>query len=149
MSDFKLDIPNAHHLPGKVVTGGQPGEHHLRAAQQAGCRTVINLRPEHEFDGYDEPAAVSNLGMHYVNIPVAGPGDLSEANARRLEEVLGADGATPAMVHCGSGNRVGALMACRARHVHGQDKESALRFGTESGLDPSSPLFAITQNVLD
>jgi uncharacterized protein (TIGR01244 family) len=145
----EIDIPDAREVGGDVLSGGQPSREQLRTARAQGYRTIVNLRPDGEFNDYDEAEAVREEGMHYVHIPVAGPGDLSPGNARKLDDALGGGDATPAMVHCGSGNRVGALMACRARHVHGQDKESALRLGEQAGLDPTTPLYGATSKALD
>ena len=38
------------------------------------------------------------------------------------------------MVHCASGNRVGALFALKAFHLEDADVESALASGREAGL---------------
>lgn len=145
----EIDIPNARVIHANVLTGGQPSREHLHKAQEKGYRTIVNLRPEGEFDEFDEAGTVAELGMRYVHIPVAGAGDLNENNARRLHEVLIGEEDAPVMVHCGSGNRVGALMACRARHILSHDKEEALRLGREAGLDPASQLFSVTSQVID
>lgn len=145
----EIDIPNARVVHGNVLTGGQPSRDHLHNAREKGYRIIVNLRAEGEFDEFDEARTVDELGMRYVHIPVAGAGDLNESNARRLHETLAGEADAPVMVHCGSGNRVGALMACRARHMQAHDKEEALRVGREAGLDPASPLFNVTTQVLD
>lgn len=43
------------------------------------------------------------------------------------------------IVHCGSGNRVGALFALRAFHDEGYDLESAMEKGGLAGLTKLEP----------
>lgn len=122
-----------------VATGGQPSPAHLRDAQARGFRRIVNLRPHSEPIGYDEAALAAELGLDYVNIPIAGPGDLTSDNARALDVALqGAGG--PVLVHCASSNRVGALLALRAQQLQGQSVEDALAVGRAGGLKAMEPL---------
>lgn len=149
MPNPETDLPNARSLDHGITSGGQPSEAHLHTAQRAGVKTVVNLRPEHEFTAYDEPALAADLGLRYINIPVAGPRDLTRENADKLDQALTADQATPAIVHCASGNRVGALLAYRARYISGETKDRALQIGLNAGLQPDSPLFTATEQALE
>jgi len=79
------------------------------------------------------------LGMTYVSIPIAGAADISEENARRLAEVLDV-GADPVVVHCASGNRVGALFALKAYYVDGKTPEEALALGKAAGVTRLEPV---------
>ena len=84
----------------------------MRAAAEAGVKTVVNLRTKgEEGEIPDEKALVEELGMRYLFIPIGGAEDLSEANARKLLGVIEDPAALPAIVHCRSGNRVGRLLA--------------------------------------
>ncbi|MDH5676786.1 MAG: sulfur transferase domain-containing protein [Myxococcales bacterium] len=129
-----LEIPNAAQPLPQVTTGGQPSDEQLSAAREQGYRTVISLRTEGEQGSEGERAKVEALGMVFVSIPVAGADDLSEENARRLAEALAADDAKPAIVHCGSGNRAGALLSMKAFLVDGASAEEALALGKRAGL---------------
>jgi uncharacterized protein (TIGR01244 family) len=135
-----IDIPNAcSPLPG-VCSGGRPRPEHLREAKAQGVRTVINLCPPAEAGDYDEPALVAELGMEYVNIPVSGAADLTVAKARQLADALADAGpAHPVLLHCQSGNRIGALMAVKARFVDGLPPEAALAAGRAAGLKGLEP----------
>ena len=100
---------------------------------------VVNTRGHGEPGTDVEPEIVSGLGMDYLHIPMAGPGDVTLENAQRLAKALeGAEG--PAMVHCASGNRVGALFALKAFHIDGETLESALAVGRSTGLTRMEPL---------
>ena len=48
--------------------------------------------------------------------------------------MLSEEGEGKVLMHCGSGNRVGAMMALRARWVQGRSAEEALAIGRSSGL---------------
>ncbi len=137
------DIPNARLIGNQILTGGQPAHATLDQLCQAGCCTVVNLRPTGEFGAFDEASAVTACGMRYVHIPVASPGDLTVENARRLHAALDADDEAVVLVHCASGNRVGALMALRAHAVEGKPAAEAVQIGLEAGLDPSGPLYQL------
>ncbi len=131
MADNDVAIINAKTPFEGVLTGGQPSGDQLQAARDAGYRTIVNLRPDAELGGWDEAQAVQNLGMRYVHIPIASGADLSEEAARKLAAAIEE---TPVMVHCGSGNRVGALFAVKARLIDGEDTETAVATGKRAGL---------------
>lgn len=135
-----IDIPNACTPASGVCSGGRPRPEHLRAAQAKGVRTVINLCPPAEAGDYDEPALVAELGMNYVNIPISGAVDLTRANAQKLADALRDAGpGQPVLLHCQSGNRVGALMALKARFVDGLAPAEALAAGRAAGLKALEP----------
>ena len=119
--------------------GGQPSADDLQRLAESGVRYVINLRPAAEQTGYDESAAVQAEGMEYHNLPVAGAADISFANAQALDALLAEIGDEPVLLHCASGNRVGALMALRAA-MQGQDDEAAIAEGRRWGMTRLEPL---------
>lgn len=124
-----LGLPNAKEpMPG-VLTGGVPTEEDLKAAKSLGVTTVVSLLP----DADAERTQVEALGMTFVSIPVASPADLTEDNARQLGEAMSSHD-KPMIVHCASGNRVGALMALEAFYVEGMSRDEALKRGEDAGL---------------
>ena len=132
------ELPNAGQPFPEVSTAGRPSAEQFALAKQRGVGTVINLCPHSEPAAYDEPALMQELGLNYVNIPVAGGPDLSEANARKLAEALAAaQGAT--LVHCASSNRVGALFALKAHWLDGKSVDEALQIGRDAGLRAMEP----------
>ena len=135
-----LDIRNARAPFPDLLTGGQVSEEELAWAARNGYRTVINLRPPGEKDELaDEAGLVDQLGMRYVTIPVAGADGVTEENAKRLADALSTADALPAIVHCASGNRVGALFALQA-HAEGAAAEEALDVGLSAGLTRLEPV---------
>ena len=114
-----------------VTSAGQPDEAAFRAFAESGVTTVIDLRMPGEDRGLDEPAVVAGLGMSYVALPTSGE-EITFEQARRLDELIDA-AAGPVLVHCGSANRVGALVALSEYAASG-DRELALERGRQAGL---------------
>ncbi|MEM9069295.1 MAG: sulfur transferase domain-containing protein [Myxococcota bacterium] len=129
-----IGLANEARLESGLIVGGQPTGEVLERARQAGVTTVISLRQSSEPGFDDEREAVERLGASFVSIPIAGPGDVTEANARTLHEALQHAGEETTLLHCGSGNRVGALLALRAFHVDGRSREESLAVGRAAGL---------------
>ncbi len=116
-----------------VTSSGQPNAEALKVFSDSGYAAVIDLRGESENRGLeDEQAVVEDLGMDYVSFPITGRDGISFENAERLDSLIEQyDG--PVLVHCGSGNRVGALLALR-ESLNGASDEEALEYGREGGL---------------
>lgn len=129
-----LDMPNAGQPLEGVVTGGQPTQEDLEKLAARGFATVVNLRPEGENGTSGERATVEALGLRYVSLPIAGAEDLTEANALALDALLDDTALRPMLLHCGSSNRVGALVALAAFHGDGLSADEALDRGMAAGL---------------
>ncbi len=115
-----------------AVSTAQPDADTLHIAAEAGYVAVIDLRGPEEDRGLDEKATVAELGMTYMSLPVVGNAAINYANAAELDRLLTqVDG--PVLLHCGSGNRVGALFALREK-LHGASDEQALETGRAAGL---------------
>lgn len=130
-----IDLPYAVMPFDDLLIGGQPEEEHLGEAAEAGYRTVVNLRPDDELpDWYSWDLIEEQLGMRYFHIPVAGADDITQENAQELASILDEGDNFPILMHCSSGNRVGALFAARAYFLADEDVEQALEVGRASGL---------------
>lgn len=127
-----LDMKVANALSPELITGSQPSQADLEKLKAAGVTTVINLRAASESAGFDEAAASAALGLRYVNIPIAGAGDITAENAAKLDAAL-RDAGGKTLLHCASSNRVGALLALRAASA-GQSTEEAVAFGKSAGM---------------
>ena len=116
-----------------VLTGGQPTDEQLAALRDAGYQTVINLRQPDERGTRGEAETVAGLGITYVSIPVDGKAGLNEENAAALAAALD-EAAYPVLLHCGSGNRVGALLALKAFWLEDATAEEAMAVGLAGGV---------------
>ena len=133
-----LNMRNQAHPTDTLMTGGQPSLADLAVLKERGITTVINLRGLGENLGYDEAAELEKLGISYVQIPMSSAADLTKENASKLDAAL-KDIKGTALVHCASGNRVGALLALREFQINGKSAEEAMAFGTKSGMTRLAP----------
>jgi len=115
-----------------ITSAGQPDEAAFTVFAGHGYKTVIDLRAEDEDRGLDESAVLDRLGMTYFKLPVADEDTVSYDTARKLDQLIEAsDG--PFLIHCKSGNRVGALLALR-KSLDGADDAAAMAYGKEGGM---------------
>ena len=105
---------------------------------EAGIGTVLDIREGWEPRGHDEPAAVEAAGLRYVNVPF-GHGRIPAATFERVREVMREAGERPILVHCASGNRVGAALLPWWILDQGLSEEEGIRAALEAGLG-SRPL---------
>lgn len=132
-----LRLPNQCSPSPDLISCGLPSAQDLQHAKAVGIKTVINLCGTHETQG--EANFVASLGMRYFNIPVSGAADLTETKAQQLAEVVNHCDNHPVLIHCMSGNRVGALMAMKAFYADGVSPEQALETGRAAGLKALEP----------
>jgi uncharacterized protein (TIGR01244 family) len=119
-----------------ITAAGQPDEAALKVFAENGYAAVVDLRTAGESRGLDEEAVVEELGMDYVSLPIGSDG-ISFENARSLDELISQYDA-PVLVHCGSSNRVGALLALRAS-LKGASNDAAIEMGRKGGLTGLEP----------
>lgn len=121
-----------------LTSSGQPDANEFALFAEAGYVAVVDLRGESEDRGLDEPAVLESIGMQYVSLPLSSPDAISFENAAKLDEIVaGYDG--PVLLHCGSGNRVGALLALRAS-MNGASDDEALEYGRSAGMTGLEPV---------
>lgn len=125
-------IPNLSRA-GNLFFAGQPNSDDLGLLEGAGITTVINLRHPAELGGFDEGAAVRDLGLSYESLPWNGPDELTddvfEATRALLREVD-----SPTLFHCGSANRVGAVWLPFRVLDQGVDLEQAVAEARQVGM---------------
>ena len=124
-------IPKGKVISPMLIVGGQPTKEGLKALSEQGLRHVINLRTPSELD-FDEEKEVKELKMTYQMIPVPGAKGLTDSVIDDLHEAL--DPEVPTLVHCASGNRVGALFALRAQRHFDKGVDEAIALGVKHGL---------------
>jgi uncharacterized protein (TIGR01244 family) len=119
-------------VAGVLVTGRiAPGD--IESLRDAGIRRVVDLTPDAETPDFDEASAVRAAGLGYANLPLGGPGDLTRDNVAAFDALM-RDATQPVLVHCASGNRVGAMAALRAAWIEGRSAEHAVAIGKAWGL---------------
>jgi uncharacterized protein (TIGR01244 family) len=116
-----------------ITSAGQPDAAALRVFADSGYAVVIDMRGPDEDRGLeDEQASVEELGMDYILFPINSADDINFETAGDLNELLeSVDG--PVLLHCGSGNRVGAMLALRHR-LTGASAEESIEYGRDAGL---------------
>lgn len=124
-------------VPG-VFTAGRVQPEEVRKLADHGFRQVIDLTVDSETPEFDEAAAVRAAGIHYENLPIRGPQDLTLENVQAFDRLLSAS-PRPLLVRCASSNRVGAMAALRAAWIDGVPEEAALEEGRRWGLKGLEP----------
>ncbi len=132
-------IPAAGEPIAGVLTGGELSDELLREAARLGYRTVVDLRGEREFNLPHRRALAEQLGLRWVHVPVTGVHHLGPTRGRQLLEAIEAEDALPAIVHCVSGDRVGALFAIALCCVRGASIQRALAIGLAAGMRGLAP----------
>jgi uncharacterized protein (TIGR01244 family) len=115
-----------------ISSAGQPDKAAFKVFAEQGYTTVIDLRTKDEDRGLDEAVIISDLGMDYVVFPIEKIEEINFDNAGKLDELIAASKG-PVLVHCASGNRVGALLALR-RSLDGADDATVIAYGKEGGM---------------
>lgn len=129
-----LNLPNERSPQEHRLVSGAIDAEHLGRLRAAGVRHVINLRTQEESKGFNEAQIAAGLGIAYHSIPIKGAESLTKENARKLDELLQQAGEEPTLIHCASGNRVGALIAVREAWIKGQSVDAAIAEGHRWGL---------------
>lgn len=130
----QADIVNLRQPDANIMSSGQPTEEQFRILAESGVKHVINLRPAEEQQDFDEGALVRELNMGYHWVPVETAGGITRENAESLYQLLESLDGEPVIVHCASGNRVGALIALSSAEHEGLDMDAAMAKGEQWGL---------------
>ncbi len=128
------DLPEASRPYHNILASAQPSEEQLADVGELGVKKVINLRAADEDGFFDAEELLAQMGIDYVNIPVADPDDLSPEKVEEVNEAL-REVQGDALIHCGTSERAGAMLALRADQFLGAQPMEALRRGRVAGLD--------------
>lgn len=129
-----LDLENIRHPQESRIVSGAIDAEDIGRLRAAGIKHLINLRTEKESEGLNEALIAAGLGIDYRWIPIHGAESLTRENARQLDAALAAAGDELTLVHCASGNRVGALIAVREAWIRNRSIEDAIAEGKRWGL---------------
>lgn len=128
-----LNLPNAAIPLPQIVTAGQPQAADFERLARAGFKSVIDLRLPDESRGFDEPSTVRSAGLDYHNIPVSLP-TLGDGQFDEFRKLLCQDQSGAVLIHCGTANRVGALLIPHLVLDQGRTTTEALAIARSVGL---------------
>jgi len=115
---------------GKLFRAAQLSSDHLTALiRNEAIKTIINLRGENQQDEWyrAELAAATNLGVHYVNLPLSANEEPDDATLKTLIDTM-RQAAKPALIHCeGGADRSGLASALYRLVIMGDTPEQAAR----------------------
>jgi uncharacterized protein (TIGR01244 family) len=117
----------------RFVSSGQPDAAVLEALAEEGFTLVVDFRREGEDRGIDEKQTVESLGMSYANVPIGVPDGISLDNAAAFNQLIEQHEGR-VFLHCGSGERAGAMFALR-ENLLGASDEDAMAAGKAAGLN--------------
>jgi len=137
-----VSIPNLLQVERGVWSAGQPAAGDWAGLAATGVRAVVNLRAAAEQPGVDEGAAVRSHGLDYHEFPVSSPADFAPARVAAFAELMARLRPRGVLVHCGSGNRVGAMFALSHAREPGVTVDAALDYGRRAGLLSLEPQIA-------
>lgn len=119
---------------GNFYFSGKPSMEGLERLEARGVAAVINLRSKQEMQGIPERRTVQGLGMAYYRVPISGPQSLTDAKLDKARRLLRRHQKEPTLIHCASGNRVGAVWLAYRVLDEGASWEAALEEAKAIGL---------------
>ncbi|WP_254568490.1 beta-lactamase hydrolase domain-containing protein [Oscillatoria sp. HE19RPO] len=106
----------------------------VQQASQEGFKSILNLRsPQEEGFSSEEQQQAESAGLHYVNIPVKPDAMDDQLADRVLQEIDQLP--KPALIHCKSGMRSGALTLMYIATQEGISAEQAMTIGKQHDFD--------------
>lgn len=117
---------------GDLYVGGEPTRQGLQTLRAAGVRTVVDLRSKQQ-KVEDEGAIARELGMEYVEIPLAS-NTLTDEQAETFLKSMRGRGRGDVLLHCSGGNRAAAMYGLYLGAEEGYSPEEALRRARKAGL---------------
>ncbi|MDP6923679.1 MAG: sulfur transferase domain-containing protein [Candidatus Scalindua sp.] len=135
-----IRLPNFQVPLDSVLTGGQPTFDQIKQAAETGFKAVVNLRTDKELpDPAQELTWVEGAGMKYFHIPVSVSEGFTPQKTKVFADVLSKSENYPLIIHCKSGERVGAMFALKAFHIDEKEIDEALLIGQMAGLSKLAP----------
>jgi uncharacterized protein (TIGR01244 family) len=117
-----------------AVAMGQVTPEQLQQAAQEGFKSVLNLRsPQEEGFLSDEQQQTEAAGLKYINIPVKPDAMTDELADRVLHQIERLP--KPALIHCKSGMRSGAMALMYVATQQGISADRAMAMGKQNGFD--------------
>lgn len=125
-------VQNYHRATPQIAISGLIGDGGAPILAAHGFRTVIDMRTANE-GTREEKALVEGARMIYINIPMT-VANISQEHLEAFTKAI-EQSPKPILVHCGSGNRAGAIWASYLISK-GTEAEAALDEGRKAGMRP-------------
>ncbi len=126
-------IPNYNRITPYVAISGLIGDGGAPLLAAYDFKTVIDVRTVNE--GTDaEMKLIEAVDIVYINVPITVKGISEEQLADFTKAYEAAE--KPILIHCGSGNRAGAMWASY-QISKGFDPEEAIKQGRKAGMRPA------------
>jgi tyrosine-protein phosphatase SIW14 len=120
------DLPNLHTVTANILRGGRPTIQGLKILVQKNVKTVIDID--------DTPSAMANekkylskTNVHYISIPINAFSTPSDADVKKIENLLNDSKNFPIYIHCKHGEDRTGLMIGLYRFEHGLSAADAYR----------------------
>jgi uncharacterized protein (TIGR01244 family) len=127
-------MENVKKISEELTVAGQLTPEQFQQAAQSGFKSVLNLRSSDE-QGFmsDEQQQAEAAGLEYCNIPVkpnAITEELTTEVLKQMDELP-----KPALIHCASGMRAGAMAFMNLATRQGLTPEQVFSKAAEAGFD--------------
>lgn len=118
---------------GDIYIAGRPDADGLAALKDRGVATVIDLRQDDQV-GQEDLDAVEQASLVRVHLPMTSSG-ITDEQAETFLEVMKKHDGRPILIHCGGGNRAGAMYGlylgatgkCTAEEAVTRAKQAGMR----------------------
>jgi uncharacterized protein (TIGR01244 family) len=114
-------------------TAGQPAVTHYELLKARGVKTVLNLRTPGEHRWEEEKKLVEDLGMKYINIPVAYK-EPKDSDVDEFLKVTDDPANRPMLIHCTAAIRAGAFWMIRRIVRDGMTWDAAFEEAKKAGF---------------
>lgn len=134
-------------VEGDFCTGAQPSLEHLTRLKEEGVLGILNLRQPREHDWAAEQAKAKELGLKYLNIPVA-PRSPKDRQVKQFLHLTDNPNLRPLFIHCAGAVRVGAFWMIRRVIRDGWSIKRAEEEAARIGLRPGSHLNGFARDYI-
>src|ERR1700680_1681419 len=129
------DLRNFQKVDDYVYRGGQPTDSGFRDLAKLGIKTVVDLRDIGEHSQAGEQKVVTDLGMHYISIPMHGMSTPKDDQVAAGEALFNDAANGPVFVHCKRGaDRTGMVVAVYRVSHDSWDNKKALAEAKSYGM---------------
>ena len=137
-------LPAYQKVDEQLAVGGQPSLDTLARLASLGFKTVISLRPEAEGPA-EEHGLLDQQELHFVRVSLTAD-SFSSKDADAVAAILDDPERAPVLLHCGSSNRVGGLLAVLEARK-GKSTEQAVAAGKKLGLKSPEMVEAVRKVI--